>query len=117
MSDAPSWLTDDNTADVAEAAAKNPHVQKAAISAAKNPQVQQAAFKHAVGNTPSWSDEHTNPQGDDYTNAYDEEEGEVSIYFHFLFSPLLCFIMIKFYYFNIILTINIIFPYFLCSFL
>jgi hypothetical protein len=32
MSDTPSWLSDDNTSDVAESLAKNPHVQKAAKS-------------------------------------------------------------------------------------
>ena len=49
MSDAPSWLTDDATADVAESLARNPHVQNAAKNAAKDPRVQKAAYDAELG--------------------------------------------------------------------
>lgn len=68
MSDAPSWLTDDDTAKVATTLAKNPAVQNAALTAAKNPQVQAAAFSAARQSlssndphAPSWASNSETP--------------------------------------------------------
>ncbi len=81
MSDAPSWLTDDATADVAESLARNPHVQNAAKNAAKDPRVQKAAYDAAIGNAqPSWAGDHNDGGngGGDYRSADDVEVGTTS---------------------------------------
>lgn len=82
MSDAPSWLTDDASSDVAESLAKNPHVQAAANKAAKDPRVQKAVYDAAVsqatgGATPSWAANDGGGGGGSspYTNADDVEVG------------------------------------------
>jgi len=76
MSDAPSWLTDDASHDVAESLAKNPHVQAAANKAAKDPRVQKAVYDAAVANaTPSWAAVDGGGGNSPYTNADDVEVG------------------------------------------
>jgi hypothetical protein len=68
MSDVPSWLSDDNTADVAKSLAKNKQVQSAAKSAAADPKLQKAALDHLKSQSGShWASEHTS--GNDNGNS------------------------------------------------
>ena len=54
MSEAPSWLTEENIS-TATRVASNPAAQKAAKSAAKNPAVQKAAQAHVEKEAPGWT--------------------------------------------------------------
>lgn len=54
MSEAPSWLTEENIS-TATKVANNPAVQKAAKAAAKNPAVQKAAMAHVEKEAPGWA--------------------------------------------------------------
>lgn len=74
MSEAPSWLTDENISTAAKVT-QNPAVQKAAVKVAKNKDVQKAvkneANKAASSNAPAWttSNEGTyTPPGDVESN-------------------------------------------------
>lgn len=55
MSEAPSWLTEENIS-TATKIASNPAAQKAAKAAAKNPAVQKAAMAQVEKEAPGWAD-------------------------------------------------------------
>ena len=75
MSEAPSWLSEENISTAAKVA-QNPAVQKAAKSAAKNPEVQKAVKKEVIKaasapvaqGTPQWAD-----NSDTYTPPGNED--------------------------------------------
>ncbi len=76
MSEAPSWLTEENISTAAKVT-QNPAAQKAAKNVAKNPEVQKAVKKEVIKAASAPVVESTTPQWADNSDSYTPPGGDV----------------------------------------